>query len=164
MDCLRTMCNHSAIDAKAFLRFYSIFDNSLVSVTLKKSRSKNRPMFFQRRLAFTLIELLVVIVIVAHLMAFLLPAIQQARRTQCVNNMRTIGQAMYNYHDAYVRFPLPGLFSFLTSNSSIGGTLTSNTFGRFPFCPIWTRRTCSIFITLISPVKNRSINKRGRPH
>jgi len=72
---------------------------------------QHRTRFARKPAGFTLVELLVVIAIVGVLMALVMPAVQMAReagrRTACGNNLRQLGLALQQFHDARGQFP-PG--------------------------------------------------------
>ncbi len=77
-----------------------------------KQYLKNRLKRFLSLTGFTLIELLVIMAIIGIIISFLVPAIgkvkDNARRAQCINNLRQIGMAFYLYLDDHDEMFPPG--------------------------------------------------------
>jgi prepilin-type N-terminal cleavage/methylation domain-containing protein/prepilin-type processing-associated H-X9-DG protein len=109
----------------------------------------------RNRSAFTLVELLVVIAIVAVLIALLVPAVQKVRaaaaRIQCANNLKQVGLALHNYHDANGMFPPAVLMAYARDDAEelIGGAA-------HPFGPNWA-------VLLLPSVEQDNLYRQANP-
>lgn len=75
----------------------------------------------RRRRAFTLVELLVVIAVIATLIGILLPALgsakQNAKRIECLNNLRQLGVSVTMYMDTESKGALPEILPLIDLQS-----------------------------------------------
>jgi prepilin-type N-terminal cleavage/methylation domain-containing protein/prepilin-type processing-associated H-X9-DG protein len=105
-----------------------------------------------KRAAFTLVELLVVIAIIGILVSMLLPAVQSAReaarRMQCSNNLKQIGLALHQHHQAQGALPIGVNFNKSENNCAV--TASGRSYWTYAVLPYAEQRSLA---ELINPAQ-----------
>ncbi len=125
----------------------------------------------RRPRGFTLVELLVVIAIIGVLVGLLLPAVQKAReasnRLKCTNNLRQLGLALHNYHEAFRRLPAArisqGASQGLNKPFYASDAVIYNRHGLVYLLPYIESQTLYQRINLVAAAGNFLSNQIGQP-
>jgi prepilin-type N-terminal cleavage/methylation domain-containing protein/prepilin-type processing-associated H-X9-DG protein len=123
---------------------------------------RTKSLDLRSRTAFTLIELLVVIAIIAVLVALIMPAVQAAResanRAKCQNNLKQLGLAAQEYHDAFNAFPA-GWYCYTPTYDNQGNVLTGDPNCQFIYSPFQSYMWNGLVGTFLKMEQNNHYNE-----